>query len=362
MTGTQNKQFEATQYYQRDFLDLSGVDFEGKWVANTRNEGGENVRLEFNADGTATGVSNFDEEGEMGSFNWRVDGKKLVITHDNMEVNTVYMYKDLSVGYQFIDSFDDLGSNWGKVTSGLLIRDTAPQLSKEDYLGRWTYFDGVDKVSRQNGTEVYEEPDDDTYLTFVFGTQISSIQGRYENGQVIRARFTNPQTNERVRLCDPTPDTCVKQNEMRYQMVAEHEGRYYWARDFSSFDPEGNEYPGSSVMFVSQRNESTSIEMFEDYHLWFYMYQMVDGNPVAWWSRSQTNEAGESIWTLQVGDAEAVQFTFENGQMLLMDGKDTIIELVPGSNNKDGLTLCKYLKGDQCTEQGHIPLFFSPPN
>ena len=95
----------------------------------------------------------------------------------------------------------------------------------------------------------------------------------------------------------------------------------------------------------------------------FYLYQAIDGGQVAWYSTTATDDMGEDIYTLQIGDAEAIPFIFEDGQMQLMiDGQDTIIELVPGSNNKDGLTLCKYLKGNECTAQDHVSLFFSPPS
>jgi hypothetical protein len=364
MTGTQNKQFEATQYYQRDFLDLSGVDFVGKWVAYDRADGNQVSRVEFKADGTGYATSTFDEPGEDGSFTWSVSERALNLKFGDSEIDKIHLSKDLTVGYQFIDNYIDRANTFdSQIVSGLLIKDMAPQLAKEDYLGRWVYFDGADQVSGQNGTEIYPEDESDSYLTFVFGTQISSIQGRYENGQVIRARYFNPQTGDRVRLCEPNPDTCVKQNEMRYQMVAEHEGRYFWAREFSSFDTDGKEYPSSGVIFVGERNESTAIEKLETYHLWFTMYQALDNSYVAWSMTYSTNESDVTTGDLTIGGGTSIPFTFMDGKLeLVMDGNDTIIELVPGSNNKDGLTLCKYIKGDQCTEQGHIPLFFSPPN
>ena len=363
MTGDVNHDFMGKLYYERDFIDLSEVDFVGKWVAYDRVDGHQISHVEFMADGTGTVKSTFDELDENGDFTWSVMGRALQLNFEDTEFDNLHMTKDLSVGYQFVDNFDDLADVYSsQIVSGILIKEMSPELSKEDYQGRWVYFDGADQVSGQNGTEIYPEDEDDSYLTFVFGTGKSSYQGRYQDGQVVRARYVNPETKERTRFCEASP-TCVLEAEMRYQMVAEHEGRYFWAREFSNFDADGKEYPNSGVIFVGERNESTDIEKLEEYHVsFFYLYQSVDDGQVAWYSTTATDDMGEDIYTLQIGDAEAVQFTFENGQMQLMDGQDTIIELVPGSNNKDGLTLCKYLKGNTCTTQDHIPLFFSPPN
>ncbi|WP_138569173.1 PKD domain-containing protein [Pseudoalteromonas phenolica] len=363
MTGDMHHDFMAKLYYERDFLDLSGVDFVGKWVAYDQADGNQISRVEFKADGTGTVKSTFDEPDENSDFTWSVMGNALQLQFGDTEYDNLHMTKDLAVGYQFVDNFTDVGDVYSsQIVAGILIKDTAPTLSKADYQGRWLYFDGTEKTSGQNGTEIYPEEENDSYLTFVFGTVISSYQGRYEDGQVIRARYVNPSNNERMRYCEPS-DTCVLQGEMRYQMVAEHEGRYFWAREFSSFDTDGNEYPNSGVMFVGERSESTDIATLEDYHVdFFYLHQAGDNGSIAWYSTNSTNEMGESIHTLQIGDAEAVPFTFENGQMhLILDGQDTIIELVPGSNNKDGLTLCKYLKDNECTAQDHVPLFFNAP-
>jgi hypothetical protein len=368
MTGSLNHDFMAKLYYERDFLDLSEADFVGSWVANNRNQDGAIIRVEFNADGTASGVSSSDQTGKEGSFNWKVEGKKFIITHDNMEMNTLYMTKDLSVGYQFVDSLDNLGSGWGNITSGLLIKDTAPQLSKEDYLGRWTYFGGVEQstVNYVGASEIYSEPEDDSYLTFVFGTFTSSIQGRYSNGQVIRARYIDTETSERSRDCKSDSLTCVLQYEMRYQMLAINDGRHYWLREvYSDWQLEGNLAYESGAIFVAEYNESTELQKLEDYHVdgGFWLYQNVGESGLWWRLEASKAENGEISGNLTIGDAEPIAHTFKDGKFeLLMDGQDTIIELVPGSNNKDGLTLCKYIKGDQCTEQGHIPLFFSPPN
>ena len=364
ITGNDDYSFDATLYYDRDFLDLTDVDFVGKWVAYDRADGSQFSHVEFMADGTGSVSSTFDMPDENGDFIWSETSNKLQLQFDNTEFDKLYMTKDLSVGYQFVDDFDELEDiNSGQIIAGILIKDTSPALSKEDYQGRWLYFDGTDKVSPQNGTEINPEDENDSYLTFVFGTSKSSYQGRYEDGQVIRARYFNPNTGEITRYCEPS-DSCVLQAEMRYKMLAEHEGRYYWAREFSNYDSDGNESPSSGVIFVGDRNESTDITLLEDYHVdFFYLYQAGENGPIPWYSSSTTNNMGENINTLQIGDTEAVPFTFENGQMhLILEGKDTIIDLVPGSNNKDGLTLCKYLKGNVCTTSDHVSLYFNQPN
>ena len=93
------------------------------------------------------------------------------------------------------------------------------------------------------------------------------------------------------------------------------------------------------------------------------MYQAEGSSYVAWSMTYSTNESDETTGDLTVGDGNPVPFTFLDGKLeLVMGGNSTIIELVPGSNNKDGLTLCKYLKGNTCTAQDHVPLLFSPPN
>ncbi|MAD90034.1 MAG: hypothetical protein CMK64_10045 [Pseudoalteromonas sp.] len=363
MTGSNNHDFMANLYYERDFIDLSNVDFVGKWVAFDRADGNQISRVEFMADGTGNVTSTFDEPDEDGSFTWSVTDRALHLKFGDSEIDKIHLSKDLTVGYQFIDDYIDTANLFdSQIISGLLIKDMSPQLAKEDYVGRWVYFDGSEQVSGQNGTEIYPEDEDDSYLTFVFGTGKSSYQGRYEDGQVVRARYVNPNTQERTRFCEPSP-TCVLEAEMRYQMVAEHEGRYFWAREFSNFDADGKEYPNSGVIFVGERNESTDIEKLEPYHLWFTMYQAEGSSSIAWSMTYSTNESDETTGDLTVGDGSPIPFTFLDGKLeLVMDGNDTIIELVPGSNNKDGLTLCKYLKGNTCTAQDHVPLFFSPPN
>ena len=42
----------------------------------------------------------------------------------------------------------------------------------------------------------------------------------------------------------------------------------------------------------------------------------------------------------------------------LDDGFTYLIELVAGSNSKEGVTLCKYLQGDTCLEENYVRLSY----
>ena len=116
-------------------------------------------------------------------------------------------------------------------------------------------------------------------------------------------------------------------------------------------------YTNRSI-YVLDKLPSMEIEVLNENMLSF---DLINAANDEYW-RSRTNYNGEeSTYSLEMGDAEPLPYTFADGKMTIrmLDGLIYNIELVPGSNTKDGVTLCQYLASESCENGEQVQLNFS---
>ena len=85
-----------------------------------------------------------------------------------------------------------------------------------------------------------------------------------------------------------------------------------------------------------------------------------ESNPILWRVEELSTDSGEWVSALKVGDAEPLPYTFADGKMTMrkLDGQVYNIELVPGSNDKDSVTVCEYLNTQTCETGTQIKLHY----
>jgi hypothetical protein len=85
---------------------------------------------------------------------------------------------------------------------------------------------------------------------------------------------------------------------------------------------------------------------------------LIDNSGQPWVGKILEMNEGNITYSLKVGETEALPYTFVDGKITirLLDGLINHIELVPGSNTKDGITVCQYLASESCETGEQIRL------
>ncbi|TMN91701.1 hypothetical protein CWB72_06255 [Pseudoalteromonas phenolica] len=362
-----NFEYESKKLVDSDFIELSAEDIVGSWIigagASFRAAEG---RYTFNENGTGSAVLNpFDGMERTTNFNWQVLGSELILNHeDGTTEDVLKITKDLRVdGHQFIlqresESIDQDNMVFlsSRVVSGIMLKNEADiQYTAEDIKGRWLYRSGEDITDAWASMEVYDD------LTVHFGLNTSPMQGSFENNKFKRKRYYNPQTSEMVAPCEVENDTCALLTEFEYNLIAQDDNRSYFQRVANSY-LDSTLSSSSFNLLVKDKQDSIAIDHLEEFNLSYLVLEdrSDESNPILWRVEELNTDSGEWVSALKVGDAEPLPYTFADGKMTMrkLDGQVYNIELVPGSNDKDSVTVCEYLNTQTCETGTQIKLHY----
>ncbi|RZQ55114.1 hypothetical protein C1E23_00330 [Pseudoalteromonas phenolica] len=350
---TQVNQYDSKKLTESDYLTIEADSLLGTWFVDSQisrsDLGSGSYYLE---DGNIG--HKIDIYGVEHGFNWQVTDRTIEINYeDGMRTERLGITKDLRIdGFQFIAHRSDGYENW--VTPGLMVKDDKSLIYSEPELqGRWLLQSGEDQAEELLTIQVHDD------FTIRFGTFSSSIQGMYENNRLVRKRFYNPIENKFVEPCDTSLDTCELNYQMVYRPLAQEGDRTYFLREWEDFDQNRKD----THIQVLDKAEEIGISELKGYMLDFM--RLVDKSDVEnpqWWSTGYMGVFdGQLQYGLQIGTAEPLPYTFANGKMTVRMGNGLVyhIELVPGSNTKDGVTFCQYLVSDTCLPENHIQLNYN---
>lgn len=329
-------------------VDTSTQDWTGDWVlSNFDGEYGNNYAGHLTLNENFTGTAEVTGSSEVEQFNWAVSNGSLELDFgDDIKV-AVELNRDINTGYQYTQ-FVTEGTNTVSVNGGLMIKKQSITMTEQDYYGRWGYFDGAEHTDYSFAMEIYDD------LTIRFGLTSSSWQGRFVDGQFVRSVYYDTSTQEYFRFCTPEQVDCILHGEFRYTPIATDGSKVFFLRDIYNGDGAQGAVYTSSHIFVKEKMPSMEIAKIEDFHL--NSFSMKDESDIGW-STWNTDADGNRLLTINGQD---YPFIFNNGviEVTLDDGFMYLIELVAGSNTKDGVTLCKYLQGDTCLEENHVRLSY----
>jgi hypothetical protein len=332
-------------------VDAGLQNWTGDWVLSSFDGEGVNnyaghMTLNENFTGTATVVGS----SEVEQFNWAVSNGSLELDFGDEVKVAVALNRNINTGYQYTQ-FVTEGTNTMSVSGGLMIKKQSITMSEQDYQGRWGYLDGAEHSDYSFAMEIYDD------LSIRFGLGASSYQGRFVDGQFVRSYYRDTSTGERFRYCEPEQVNCILHGEFRYTPVAKDGGKVFFLRDIYNGDGAQGGIYTSSHIFVKEKMPSISLQSISEFELnWI---SLTDENGIFW-----GNEYDENFNvvpnSLKIGE-KIYSYTFEQGviAITLDDGFDYFIEIVAGSNTKEGVTFCKYLQGDTCLEENHIRMSYT---
>ena len=349
----QVNQYDSKKLTESDYLSVEADSLLGTWFVDSQ----------ISRNNLGSGSYSF-EDGNIGhkidiygvehGFNWQVTDRTVEINYeDGMRTERLGITKDLRIdGFQLIAHRSDGYENW--ITPGLMVKDDKSLVYSEAELkGRWLIQTGEDQAEESLTIQVHDD------FSIRFGTFSSSIQGMYENNQLVRKRFYNPVEGKIVEPCDTSLDSCELNYQMVYRPIAQEGDRTYFLREWEDF----GENSKDTHIQVLDKAEELSISELKGYMI-DYM-DLVDKsdveNPQGWGTRYMGVVDGQLQYGLKIGTAEPLPYTFSGGKMTVRMGNGLVyhIELVPGSNTKDGLTLCRYLVSDTCLPENHIQLNYN---
>ena len=353
---TEVNEYTSRKMKRSDFIPVTEADIIGTWVVdggelNNRGKGS----YTFSEGGT--GSANLDINNsiaEISDFEWEMLDGSLMVKHNNgIHTEKFNFTKDLRVkGYQSVVEHTEYDSDW--FSASVMIKDegTLPY-EKADYVGRFIIRNGEDVIEESDfSIEIYDG------LELRFGTSLSSIQGEsVEEGIFTRSLYVNPLDGYKtLEPCDVQLDTCELYYSVTHKPIATDGERTYFARSWNNHSNSEVEFTTSSI-YVLDKLPTMEIDALNDSMLSFSLINAA--NDENWRSRANLN-GEETTYSLQIGDAEPLPYTFAEGKMTIRmtDGLIYNIELVPGSNTKDGVTLCQYLASESCESGEKVQLNF----
>ncbi|ALU41635.1 hypothetical protein [Pseudoalteromonas rubra] len=344
--------YTLKKVHTSDSVPIEESSVTGDWLmSEARGKSGkfDAARYQFAPDGT--GVKSILSDSTNMTFNWALneDGN-LIIEGDAGYRERLTLTKTLNVGYQYLlETSTDFTVRLGE-TVGFMVKQQQVEMSQDEYIGRWLYREGQDVEGYSLGMEIYED------MTVRFGTFTSSTQGRYVDGQFVRTAYQDTETGTYYRYCPPEQTNCVLQREMRYTPLAQDGDVVYLLRDYLT-NNEGQIQYHSATIFAKEKQAAMAINEFTDYLAEFWLRD--EANRI-WHSSETTLPGGEQTFELRLDWQEAIPFKLQNGKIAITmpDGIDYLIEIVPGSNTKEGITFCQYPTGSECTADKHIKMFY----
>jgi len=330
-------------------VDTSTQDWTGDWVlSNFDGEDGDNYAGHLTLNDNFTGTAEVTGSSEVEQLNWAVSNGSLELDFGSDIKVVVELNRDINTGYQYTQ-FVNEGTNTVSVRGGLMIKKQSITMTEQDYNGRWGYLYGAEHTDYSFAMEIYDD------LSVRFGLGASSIQGRFVDGQFVRSMYYDTSTQEYFRFCTPEQVDCQLYYEFRYTPVATDGSKVFFLRDTYNGDGAQGAIYTSSHIFVKEKMPSMEIAKLEAFHLDNFSMRDESGTN---WSSWNTDADGNRLLT--IGDQE-FSFIFNDGviEVTLDDGFMYFIELVAGSNTKEGVTLCKYLQGDTCLEENHVRLSYT---
>lgn len=329
-------------------IDAATKEWVGDWVlSNTDGEISNNYVGHLTLSSDFSGSLMVGGSSEVEPFNWSTQNGNLELDFGGSVKVLVKLNKDINAGFQYTQ-FTTENLNTVDVRSGLIINKQSMAMSEQDYKGRWGYLDGAEHADYSFAMEIYDD------LTVRFGLGASSIQGRFVDGQFVRSHYYDSSTGESFRHCTSEQIDCQLYYEFRYTPVAIDGSKVFFLRDTYNGDGAQGAIYRSSYIFVKEKMPSMEIAKIEDFHL--DSFSMKDESDISW-STWNTDADGNRLLTINGQDHP---FVFNDGviTVTLDDGFTYLIELVAGSNTKEGVTLCKYLQGDTCLEENYVRLSY----
>ncbi|KZN48434.1 COG1470 family protein [Pseudoalteromonas luteoviolacea] len=289
-------------------------------------------------DGEGYKVNNFDDQRE--EFTWSLDGGNVLnLVYNYYHVERITVVDDIEVGYQFIMEFGNTHpySRSSHDISDWMVKHQPLEFSQDDYVGRWLRL----RLSPEGpqltaAMEVYDD------MTVHHGTETATLQGYYENGQLILGHYYDQQLGRSVRKCEDRSQ-CSIYDEYVYTPIAQSGSLVY-------FTGANRVESGAHEFFIMRKQEIPFEDGFTHIHTRF---NLIDENNNAWVGYGDGFKG-----FLTIPFRGEFEYELYDGKILLTldDGHDYIIEIVPQSNTVEGISFCMYQSGFACTPEKVIRL------
>ena len=330
-------------YLSADFLTITESDIIGDWSVKTQYDD-STLNVTFNGDMTGTTVNLATDELE--AFTWQFSAGNLVLNNtQDGNVDNLYITKDINVGYQAMVKGSDKDGAY--TDSIMMVRRNEVAVNADNFLGRHEFRDGHNIDSHWAEFQLYE----DGTLFFLFSK--SSITGDFVNNRFVRTLYLDENYN-RVEACDTAQPDCILYYEIDYKLIATDGNRYYIERILSqhNFDTDSLE-KSNAHLYVHDFSPSTKVEQFEEYNLQNATVTLYKSDGSTWVLANGSEDiAGH---TIQFDQQPAIEMMLVDGKLSFVEnGQDTLVELV--DNDRERITVCKYLQGNACQEQNKVEL------
>jgi hypothetical protein len=349
-------QFNANKFDKSVALNISSEDLIGKWSVNSysilssyspeteQGYGSGSLHLDAGGVGTFTNVN--DREYII---TWSFDEEGLKVLNSETADETIFLItKPLeAIGYQVIKDYQQNSGMYSAVSSGLLIKDNENLvLTEGQWLGRWLNIKGENQTEETGSMEIYDG------LSVKHSLSNSRYNYYYEEQQLVRRSFNNALTGRLDPNCDLNKPDCLIYDEWKLRPVIQKDEQYFIEAKRQRFNKDGTVRRNYQFLWTYNKAESIQIDSFKEYMIDNFMLQDVSdsANPIIWQGITTGIEGEQTQYALTIGDGESIPYTFSDGKITIrmLDGLIYNIELVPGSNTKDGVTFCQYLASESC--------------
>ncbi|TGE83013.1 hypothetical protein C7Y70_11490 [Pseudoalteromonas sp. KS88] len=330
-------------YLNADFLTITESDIIGDWSVKTEYDD-STLNVTFNSDMTGTTVNLATDEVE--TFSWQfLEGTLVLNNAQDGNVDNLYMTKDINVGYQAAVKGSDQDGTY--TDSIMMVRRNEVDVNAGNFIGRHEFRDGHDVDSHWSDFQLYE----DGTLFFLFSK--SSITGDFVNNRFVRTLYLDENYNI-VEACDTAQPNCILYYEFVYKLIAADDNRYYVERITSMQNDEtGSLEKSYAHLYVHDFSPSTKVEQFEEYNLQNSTVTLYKPDGSTWMLSSDSED--RTSYTIQIAEQPAIEMMLVDGKLSFVEnGQDTLVELL--DNDRESITVCKYLKGNTCQEQDKIQL------
>lgn len=190
----------------------------------------------------------------------------------------------------------------------------------------------------------------------------SRVQGGFVNGRFERYGYVDSET--RLYGCDPQVATCKLATKVEYRVLAMEGDRHYFERTWSDFDIDTQQITHSNAyIWTTRYQNSIKVSGFNEFNTFGRLYEITERTSKAWtfgWYIDWDKEPVQI--SLEIDSSDTIWMSVDAGKLRYQDPSDSsdyYLELL--DNDKEGITICRYLVSNTCQEQDHIRLVKQPP-
>lgn len=187
-------------------------------------------------------------------------------------------------------------------------------------------------------------------------------QGGFANGRFERYRYVDSET--RQYDCDPQVATCKLATKVEYRVLAMEGDRHYFERTWTNFDFETQQVASSDAyIWTTKYQSSIKVPGFNEFNSPGRLYEITEQASRSWIFGRYIDWDQEAVQiSLEIDLSDTIWMSVDAGKLRYQDPSDILdyyLELL--DNDKEGITICRYLVSNTCQEQDHIRLVKQRP-